>query len=68
MRTLFHEDLCKEGDTVWLSYHLPQKKTAPTGEFTEVENGYVGINTAAALPNKLVYENIESGSIKELRG
>ena len=57
----------KEGDTVWLSYHpSPKRKLPYSWEFTEVENGYVGINTA--LPNKLVYEAIESGSIKELRG
>ena len=56
-----------EGDTVWLSYNpSPKRKLPYSWEFTEVEGGYIGINTAR--PNSLVEEAIKLEHIKELNG
>jgi sugar fermentation stimulation protein A len=56
------------GSRVWLMDSAnPKRKYPLSWELVEVSAGIiVGINTA--LPNKLVYEAIEQGSISELQG
>ena len=55
------------GSEVWLSpARNPERKLRFTWELIRVGNGLVGINTA--LPNRLVEEAVEAGTIAELTG
>lgn len=59
---------CEPGSRVWLSNSdNPKRKYALSWELVEVAPGVlVGINTG--LPNKLVREGIQDGTVKELQG
>lgn len=55
------------GGRVWLSHsNNPSRKLAYTWELAEVGGFMIGLNTG--LPNKLVHEAIENGTIDELQG
>lgn len=56
-----------EGCTVWLSPSSnPERKLKWTWEFSEIQEGLVGINTA--IPNAVVAEAIKNGEIPEFSG
>ena len=59
---------CEPGSPVWLSQSdNPKRKYSLTWEIVDVgDDTLVGINTG--LPNQLVVEAIENGTIKELQG
>ena len=55
------------GDTIWLLYNpSPKRKLDWSWEYTETENGYIGINTAR--PNRIVEDAIQTDRIAELSG
>lgn len=59
--------LIDPGNKVYLSFHDdPKRKLKYSLEIIQVKKTLVGINTG--LPNKLVKEAIENGTIKELQG
>lgn len=57
----------EEGAEVFLTPERdPKRKTKFTWEMIKINNSWVGINTA--IPNKLAFDGISSGEIKELAG
>lgn len=55
------------GWNVLLSYHdNPKRKLKYSLEMTHNENTWIGVNTA--LPNKLAFEAIQNGVVKEVQG
>ncbi len=61
------ESCYQEGCTIWVSHSDdPKRKLAWTWEFTEVESGFIGINTAR--PNQIVAEAVAQGKIPGLTG
>lgn len=59
--------VCTVGSPVQLSYHAdPRRKLAHTWEMIQVDEVWVGINTA--LPNRLVQFGLEQGWFPELAG
>ena len=55
------------GTDVWISpANNPKRKLQYTWEITRIGDAMVGINTQH--PNRIVYEAIEAGEIKELKG
>ncbi len=59
--------LKEPGSEVWVSpANNPKRKLKYTWELIRVGDGMVGVNTS--LPNKIVEEAIEDGSITELQG
>ncbi len=59
--------VCQEGSLVQVSYHAdPKRKLAYTWEMIEVDQTWVGINTA--LPNRLVQFGLEQSWFPELAG
>lgn len=59
--------LTEPGNAVYLQYHdNPKRKLKFSWEMVQVGRTWVGINTG--LPNKLVKEAIENGTITELQG
>jgi sugar fermentation stimulation protein A len=61
------ESCYSEGCTVWLSHSDdPNRKLAWTWELTEVDGGFIGVNTAR--PNQVVAEALAQGKIPTLQG
>jgi sugar fermentation stimulation protein A len=57
----------EEGDIVYFTEHDdPKRKLKYTWELSETEGGYIGINTN--MPNKIAFEAIANGQVKELTG
>jgi sugar fermentation stimulation protein A len=55
------------GDTVFIQPNdNPKRKLKFTWELTKTKGGYIGVNTVR--PNHIVFEGLENGLIKELKG
>ncbi len=61
------ESCYQEGSIIWMTHSSdPNRKLAWTWELTEIEDGFIGINTAR--PNQVVFEGIKEGLIPQLAG
>ncbi len=61
------QECCEPGRQVYLSIHdNPRRKLKYTWELIEMPTSLVGINTL--IPNRLVFQSIASGIVKELKG